>query len=114
MQINVSPSAANSFKTNYEKKPIIKVAYDIEGCGCAVDGVVQLWEVSEMTSDDRIAYDEAATIIYDRRQEVFFEDIIRLDYNEAQYAYAIKSDNQIYHPALRIIDKTGGMSCQRN
>lgn len=110
MQIQVSSSAVNRLRNQYEEKPIIKIAYDIEGCGCAVDGVVQLWQVSELEPDDHIAYDEAATIIYDRRQEVFFEDLIRMDYQEEQLAFSLRSDNQIYHPSLRIIDKTGGLA----
>jgi len=87
---------------------LLKIAYDIEGCGCAVDGVVQLWLVGERLPEDRTAYDGRVKFIYDHRQEVFFEDIIKLDYNEKNCCFTLRSNSQIYNTALQIINKIGG------
>jgi uncharacterized protein YqkB len=86
----------------------LKVVYDTEGCGCAVNGVVQLWRTDGITDGDVIGYDQAIRIVYAARQEVFFEDQLTLGYNKTDRAFGLKSKNQIYHPSLPIINKTGG------
>ena len=63
------------------EQPTIKIVYDTEGCGCAVNGVVQLWRTDGISSEDEIGYDQAVRIVYAARQEVFFEDQLILGYN---------------------------------
>ncbi|MDT2273842.1 iron-sulfur cluster biosynthesis family protein [Paenibacillus larvae] len=41
----------------------LKLVYDIEGCGCAVDGVPALWLVNECKPTDKIAR-EAHSMYY--------------------------------------------------
>ena len=108
MQIEVSESALKQLELHKRQnapRMFVKIAYDTEGCGCAVNGVVQLWQVNQLTSDDHIAFDGPVTLIYDQRQEVFFEDHIRLDYNESSAAFSLKSHNQIYNPSMQIMNK---------
>ena len=111
MQIELTDAAFRHLanRCNSEHR-IVKLAYDTEGCGCAVNGVVQLWEVGEILPNDRVALTEPVTLIYDQRQEVFFEDKLKLDYNTSSLTFSLKSDNQIYHPSLCLLDKTGGLT----
>jgi uncharacterized protein YqkB len=92
------------------EQPTIKIMYDTEGCGCAVNGVAQLWRVNEMSAEDLIGYDQDIRIIYATRQEVFFEDHLTLGYNSTGRGFVLKSDCQIYNSSMPLIDKTGGAS----
>jgi uncharacterized protein YqkB len=83
----------------------IKIAYDTEGCGCAVNGVVQLWHIGRMQPEDAIGFDKGVRIVYDRRQELFFEDHIMLDYNSSHRSFILMSNSQIYHSSLTLINK---------
>ncbi|MEX1029181.1 MAG: iron-sulfur cluster biosynthesis family protein [Paenibacillaceae bacterium] len=90
------------------EQPTIKIVYDTEGCGCAVNGVVQLWRTDGMSSEDEIGYDQDIRIVYAARQEVFFEDQLTLGYNKIGRAFELKSKSQIYNSSIPLIDKTGG------
>lgn len=111
MNINPTQEAIDQLLYRFpSQQPTIKIVYDTEGCGCAVNGVVLLWHTRSMSSEDRIGYDQEVRIVYAARQEVFFEDQLKLDYNSIGQAFVLKSNNQIYNAALSIIDKTGGIS----
>lgn len=90
------------------EQPTIMIVYDTEGCGCAVNGVVQLWRVNGMSPEDLIGYDQDIRIIYAARQELFFEDHLTLGYNQNGRAFELKSNSQIYNSSIPLIDKTGG------
>lgn len=90
-------------------QPTIKIVYDTEGCGCAVNGLVQLWHTLGISSEDMIGYDQEIRIVYEARQEVFFEDQITLGYNSTGRAFVLKSSSQIYNSSVSLIDKTGGL-----
>jgi len=93
---------------NPSEQPTIKLVYDTEGCGCAVNGVVQLWRMNDMSSEDLIGFDQDVRIIYAARQEIFFEDHLTLGYNQTKRVFELKSKSQIYNLFIPLIDKTGG------
>jgi len=103
MNIQPSTAAINKLIEQFpEDERIIKLIYDIEGCGCAVDGVVQLCRVQKQQSEDAVAYAGPITLLYDPKQEVFFEDHLMLDYDSSRRGFSLKSKNQIYHSNLSI------------
>ncbi len=89
--------------------PTIKIVYDTEGCGCAVNGVVQLWVTNSMSPEDKVGYDREIRIVYAARQEVFFEDQLILGYHPTGRAFVLKSNSQIYNSSISLINKTGGL-----
>lgn len=90
-----------------ESSRLLKLVYDTEGCGCAVSGVASLWHVDAELPQDKVAHDGAIKLIYESRQEVFFEDQMKLDFNERDNSFSLKSNNQIYNPSMQIVEKIG-------
>ena len=82
-----------------------RLVYDAEGCGCAVDGVAQLWLVDVPGPQDKFCENSPIPLLYDTRTEIFFEDRLKLDYRINQKAFVLSSDSQIYHHGMSIIDK---------
>lgn len=106
VQIDPTPAALEQLAKRYPaSQAALRLVYDIEGCGCAVDGVVQLWAVSDRRPEDAAAYDGPVTIVYDPRQAVFFEERIKLDYDADKHGFTLTSNSQIYHSDLSIVDR---------
>ncbi|MFK7691933.1 iron-sulfur cluster biosynthesis family protein [Paenibacillus sp. HJGM_3] len=110
MQITLTQAAREQLGQELAAKspeaPIaLKLAYDAEGCGCAVDGVTALWLVDGPEPDDRVAGGSAFNILYDKKHEVFFEDELTVDYSDARRAYTLRSKQQTYNSMMRLIDK---------
>ncbi len=83
----------------------LKLVYDAEGCGCALDGIAQLWIVDGRGKDDKPADASAFPVWYEPRHEIFFEDRLRIDYDMAKKSLVLKSDNQIYNARMSLVDK---------
>ncbi|MDF2718670.1 MAG: iron-sulfur cluster biosynthesis protein, partial [Paenibacillus sp.] len=83
----------------------IKLAYDTDGCGCAVNGVAALWIVDSPEEDDQLASSNLFTVFYDPRQELFFEDKLTVDRKPEQQSLILKSSQQTYNPSMRLIDR---------
>lgn len=88
-----------------EVPPRLKLAYDSEGCGCAVNGVPALWIVNDPDGDDVEASGSSYRVLFDRKHEVFFDDALTVDYNVSRRAFTLKSKQQIYNSMMRLIDK---------
>lgn len=82
----------------------LKLAYDTEGCGCAVNGVAALWIVANPQEDDRLAGSNRFTVFFDPRQELFFEDRLVVDRKPKQQTLVLKSSQQTYNAAMRVVD----------
>ncbi|HEX7056410.1 MAG TPA: iron-sulfur cluster biosynthesis family protein [Bacilli bacterium] len=104
MHIEMSSSALSRLREQLaDKTGYLKLVYDTDNC-CAVNGIAQLWLVAEPGADD-IVQDGEIPIMHEHEQEIFFEDDLQLDYSEKNRCYILKSNQQIYHPTLSIIDK---------
>lgn len=80
----------------------LKLVYDAEGCGCAVSGVAQMKWVREIGDEsDRIA-DGPLPAYVEKRQMVFFEDHLHLDYHHERRVYRLSSPNQTYNASMII------------
>jgi len=106
IQIDCTDSAVREMdKWLADNRSFLKLAYDAEGCGCAVDGVAQLWLVDVPGPQDKFCENSPIPLLYDTRTEIFFEDRLKLDYRINQKAFVLSSDSQIYHHGMSIIDK---------
>lgn len=88
-----------------DRSAFLKLAYDTEGCGCAVNGVAQLWIVEEPPPHDARASGDPFSVIYDPNHEVFFEDQMVVDYIERTRTYKLSSSSQIYNAFMPLLDK---------
>jgi uncharacterized protein YqkB len=109
MEITVTASAQNELEQQLVKHDLsaIKLVFDNEDCGCAVNGVAQLWMAPPQKASDAWleAKSSAFQILYARKDEIYFEDHLTIDYRAAGRAFILKSDNQIYNANLTLLVK---------
>jgi uncharacterized protein YqkB len=109
MEITVTASAQSEIETRLTKNKMgaIKLVYDNEDCGCAVNGVAQLWMVPKTNANDE--WQEAAgsslQILYAEKDAIYFEDRLMIDYRASGRAFVLKSNNQIYNHHLDLLEK---------
>jgi uncharacterized protein YqkB len=84
---------------------VLKLVYDNEGCGCAVNGVPALWILDEPMQGDLTALGEPYPVYYASEHEVYFENRLKIDGDDKATRLSLKSDQQIYTTLFRIIDK---------
>jgi uncharacterized protein YqkB len=108
MQLNFTESAKEQLeKQNIVDTASVKLVYDTEGCGCAVNGVPQLWLVERRSADASEIEIEGGPlpVMCEKKHEVFFEERMTLDYSPDRRAYVLKSGGQIYNAGMTLIDK---------
>lgn len=106
MKIQLTPQAELKLKDKLGDRPgSIRLIYDTEGCGCAVNGVPGLRIVDEPTNED-LAVETGSTVpfIVNRRQAVFFEDTMRLDADPEVCSFSLDSSGQSYGSHIQISD----------
>ena len=84
-------------------KSKLKLLHDTEGCGCVMSGVPALQLIETPTVDDREAAGNPFPFFYEPRHEVFYDEPLKVDYNESAGSFSLRSDNQIYTTHLRLI-----------
>ncbi|WP_284640047.1 iron-sulfur cluster biosynthesis family protein [Paenibacillus silviterrae] len=107
MRINFTEQAAARISgfLSLTESGVLKLAYDSEGCGCAVSGVPTLWLVDEPGPNDFRLENEEFELWMDRKHEVFFEELMTVDLQPNGIAFVLKSTGQIYTASMRLIDK---------
>ena len=83
----------------------LKLVFDTEGCGCSVNGVPTLWLVSEESQQDLTAETNSFKLIYNSKDEIFYEANMKIDFSERIKSYILKSNNQIYNAGMSLVDK---------
>lgn len=81
----------------------VKLKYDMEGCGCAVDGVSALWFVSEIDKDDMAIETNDRTIYMEKSKTVFFDEQMKIDFSNEANSFQLKSPNQMLNGRLNFI-----------
>ncbi|CAN7577351.1 hypothetical protein LJR153_004208 [Paenibacillus sp. LjRoot153] len=88
-----------------QNNTLLKLVFDTEGCGCSVNGVPTLWLVSAANADDISAVTDTFPLIYKAKDEIFFEENMKIDFHEGNKSYILKSNNQIYNAGMSLVDK---------
>ncbi|NEW06424.1 iron-sulfur cluster biosynthesis family protein [Paenibacillus sp. SYP-B3998] len=88
-----------------ENQGVIKLVFDTEDCGCSVNGVPTLWIVMAAESGDLRADAEPFQLVYKPKDEIFFEESMKVDYHPGNKSFILKSNNQIYNAHMNLIDK---------
>lgn len=106
MKIEWSPDAVERLRERFGTHVAgFRLVYDIEGCGCAVDGVPALWAVDDAAPGDVAADSEPIALWHDPRQSAFFEEDMRIAYSPERKSFALVSDNQTYTTRLVLEDR---------
>jgi uncharacterized protein YqkB len=106
MHLTLSSEAAEMLRQRQGDRPgTLRLVYDTEGCGCAVDGVPMLWLTDAHEAGDMAIAGQPLQVWMDPRQTIFFEDEVRLDYRNDSRTFRLQSDSQIYNSMLQVIDR---------
>lgn len=83
----------------------LKLHYDTDGCGCAVDGVPILLIVDSCEDDEFIITSNFATVVVDSGKQIFFDECLKVDYIESANSLLLKSPNQVLNPRMAVLDR---------
>ncbi|WP_071395664.1 iron-sulfur cluster biosynthesis family protein [Bacillus tuaregi] len=107
MEITITARAAvkiAAFRAG--KQGLLKLKYDAEECGCVMCGVTNLWLVNELEDDDYAIETQYDSIYVEKSKEVFLDDVLTIDFQEATNCFQLKSPNQYLNPRMSLFDKT--------
>lgn len=84
----------------------LKLLHDTEGCGCGMSGVPALQLVSAPSAYDRETQGDPFAFYYEPHHEIFYNEPLRIDYNESAGSFSLCGDSQIYTMHLRFISQS--------
>ncbi|UHA73054.1 iron-sulfur cluster biosynthesis family protein [Paenibacillus sp. 481] len=85
---------------------LVKLVFDTEGCGCAVNGVPALWLVDELAaSDEQLESNTNFTFIIDRHHLIYYEERIKLHANHTAGTFRLSSAQQVYSIHVKCVDR---------
>ncbi len=107
MNITITELAAEKInKLTTGKNGYLKLIYDIDGCGCGVNGVAALWFVNELEENDQEVKSNSGSIYIEKSQEVFFDEKLTIDFSEKANCFQLKSPNEYLNPRMNFYDRT--------
>ena len=106
MLIQLSQRAEAKLTEKIGAKPgIIRLIYDTEGCGCAVNGVPGLRIIGQPEQDDvSLEVEGSVPLVMNRMQMLFFEEEMKLDLPEGDFTFRLDSKSQTYGTNIQIVD----------
>ncbi|ALC81495.1 MULTISPECIES: iron-sulfur cluster biosynthesis family protein [Bacillus] len=107
MQIQLTETADKMLKEALMASPgkHIQLAYDSEGCGCAVSGVPALWLTDQPVGETESIQTNGAPILIQKVKKVFFDEQMKMDANEKSNTFSLKSNSETLNPRMRMISK---------
>jgi uncharacterized protein YqkB len=109
VEINITEAATEKINERLNNRDgYLKLKYDTDDCGCAVNGVVALWFISELETDDIAIETNDRTVYAEKSKMVFFDEQMKIDFSQASNCFQLKSPQQILngHMSLIIKEKT--------
>jgi uncharacterized protein YqkB len=107
MKIKITDAAAKKLQEKISGKPgRLKLKYDIDGCGCAVNGVAALWLESDRNESEIEIETSSIPIYMEKSKQVFFDEEMTIDYKETAGCFQLKSPNEYLNPRMSYFDKT--------
>lgn len=87
-------------------RPLLRLFYDTEGCGCGVNGLPTIrLEKEERSTDQRVENDDY-TVIIDQQQAIFFKKDMKLDFLKG--TFRLSSPDGILNPIIPTRDVKEG------
>ncbi|EMT47246.1 iron-sulfur cluster biosynthesis family protein [Anoxybacillus flavithermus] len=83
----------------------VKLIYDTDGCGCAVNGVPVLLLIDELDEHDVAIETNDVPIWMEKHQLIFFDDQMTLDVVDGAGCFQLKSPNQILNPRMSLVER---------
>ncbi|WP_079479817.1 iron-sulfur cluster biosynthesis family protein [Halobacillus salinus] len=89
-----------------EERPLIRLFYDTEGCGCGVNGLPTIRLESEERSTDERVENGDFTVVIDQQQAVFFKKEMKLDFKKG--LFRLSSPEGVLNPIIPVRDVREG------
>jgi uncharacterized protein YqkB len=106
MRIILTTSAAEKIKDRTcGREGYLKLKYDTEDCGCAVNGVIALWFVPEIEDHDIAIETNDRPIYMEKAKMVFFDEQMKLDFSNETNSFQLKSPSEILNGRMSFIIK---------
>ncbi|MBW7649697.1 iron-sulfur cluster biosynthesis family protein [Anoxybacillus sp. ST4] len=83
----------------------VKLIYDTDGCGCAVNGVPVLLLIDELDEHDVAIETNDVPIWMEKHQLIFFDDEMTIDVVDGAGCFQLKSPNQILNPRMSLVER---------
>ncbi|AGK54789.1 iron-sulfur cluster biosynthesis family protein [Bacillus sp. 1NLA3E] len=107
MKITISEAAGKKISEKTSgKNGYLKLVYDIDGCGCAVNGVPVLWFVAEVEADDVEVKTNDRSIYVEKDKQIFFDETMQVDFSPSSNTFQLKSTSQYLNPRMSLLDQT--------
>ena len=109
MEIIITEAAAKKINARTGgQEGYLKLKYDTDGCGCAVNGVVALWVVPKLDDTDIAIETNDRTVYLEKSKIIFFDEQMKIDFSEVTNCFQLKSPQQMLngHMSLIIKEKT--------
>ncbi|RNA68914.1 iron-sulfur cluster biosynthesis family protein [Alteribacter keqinensis] len=109
MDVKVTKEAQEKILSMTDKKNnkrlIIEVEHDTDGCGCIVSGVARLVQHQDVPEGyDRLNSDfNNVDFVIDPKMKVFFDTLVTVDFSNGKLQ--LKSPNQMLNPRLKFIPR---------
>lgn len=104
MEITITASAAAKFNEKINGRDgYLKLKYDTEDCGCAVNGVIALWFVPELGTDDITIETNDRKIYMEKSKSVFFDEKMTIDFSNVTNTFQLKSPQQILNGYMNFV-----------
>lgn len=97
-QLIFTEASMKRLATRYPQgETMFKLFYDTELCGC--EGIYRIIPepARDITGNELLAANAPYRVYYETRQDFYFEDELRVDYNESNQSFVLKSDGQYYN-----------------
>ena len=104
MKIKITQAAAKKIQEKTAGQTgFLKLKYDTEGCGCAVNGVIALWFVPEVDKDNIMVETNEQPIYMEKAKLVFFDEQMTIDFSEQANCFQLKSPQQILNGRMNFV-----------
>lgn len=113
MRVTWSDQAIEAVRERFGSEPVVmKLFFDMDGCGCAVDGVTALWVIDEPEAGDVRAEggSDGIEMWYYQPHEIFWDKELRITYNPERRTFKLSSDGQTYSNRLSVSDRRNLLS----
>ncbi|SFJ24396.1 Uncharacterized protein YqkB [Halobacillus dabanensis] len=107
MKLRITNEAKQQLeKIQDPERPLIRLFYDTEGCGCGVNGLPTIRLEKEERDTDRTVENDDYSVIIDQQQAIFFKKEMKLDFIKG--TFRLSSPDGILNPIIPIKDVKEG------
>ncbi|TDL77071.1 iron-sulfur cluster biosynthesis family protein [Rhodococcus qingshengii] len=104
MEIMITGAATEKLNERINgREGYLKLKYDTEDCGCAVNGVIALWFVPELDTDDITFETNGRNVYIEKSKTVFFDEKMTIDFSNASNTFQLKSPQQILNGYMSFV-----------